>query len=380
MNADERIAKNAVEIAAMFQDPQRTAAILNTRVLKLTRLDSIQAEPVRWLWKYRIAIGMFGLFAGREGLGKSLVVYDLVARITRGTLDGDVKGTPRGVLICATEDSFAHTVVPRLIAARADLTRISKVDVVVGERDDDLTLPVDLPALSQKIQEQQIALVVLDPLLSRLSSKLDTHKDAEVRRALEPLVKLADATDAAVLGIIHLNKSTSGDPLNLIMGSRAFSAVSRYALHIVPDPDDDKTRLVGQSKNNVGPSDGLPLLPFRIAPYEFDNERGQRIETARVEWREEDRSRGLREVMRDSTNRDDTRSDDAADWLEGYLSNAEGKRAKSQEVKREAQKAGHKERTIKRAAKKLGLLVEHGARNATWWTLPDLPLEDREPF
>ena len=35
-------------------------------------------------------------------------------------------------------------------------------------------------------------LILLDPVMSRIDTKLDTHKDAEVRMALEPLVKLAE--------------------------------------------------------------------------------------------------------------------------------------------------------------------------------------------
>jgi hypothetical protein len=150
----------------------------------------------------------------------------------------------------------------------------------------------------------------------------------------------------------------------------------------VPDPDDDKARLVGQSKNNVGPSDGLPLLPFHIVPFEFDNERGQRIATARIAWQDEDRSRSLREVMRESKDGGDTKIDDAAEWLDEHLSKAEGRRAKSQDVKREAQKLGHAWRTVQRAAKRIGVLVEFegSKKNGSAWTLPALPLKDREPF
>jgi len=68
------------------------------------------------------------------------------------------------------------------------------------------------------------ALILLDPLLSRLDSSLDSHKDAEVRIALEPLVALADRSAAAVLGLIHVNKSGGQDPLDIVMGSRAFAA------------------------------------------------------------------------------------------------------------------------------------------------------------
>jgi hypothetical protein len=56
--------------------------------------------------------------------------------------------------------------------------------------------------------------MLLDPLVSRLGD-LDTHKDAEVRQALEPLVAIADRVNMAILGIIHHNKSGSSDPLQV---------------------------------------------------------------------------------------------------------------------------------------------------------------------
>ena len=68
--------------------------------------------------------------------------------------------------------------------------------------------------------------------MSRLSDRIDTHRDAEVRLALEPLAALANRAGMSVLGIIHHNKSGSTDPLQVIMGSRAFTAVAR-SVHTV---------------------------------------------------------------------------------------------------------------------------------------------------
>jgi hypothetical protein len=82
----------------------------------------------------------------------------------------------------------------------------------------ELSLPKDLDALSKNLRErpadQRVVLFILDPLLSTLEGRLDTHKDAEVRKALHPLVALADETQMAIIGIIHVNKSQGTDPLN----------------------------------------------------------------------------------------------------------------------------------------------------------------------
>jgi hypothetical protein len=60
-------------------------------------------------------------------------------------------------------------------------------------------------------------LLLLDPLMSR-PSESTRHTFAEIRRALAPLVALANRAHMAVLGIIHHNKSGITDPLQVVMG------------------------------------------------------------------------------------------------------------------------------------------------------------------
>ena len=99
------------------------------------------------------------------------------------------------------------------MAAKADLSEIAQVTVQDREEgySDELTLPLDLALLGELIEDRNVRLIVLDPLLSRLDIRLDTHKDAEVRKALEPLVDLAHAYHCSVLGIIHVNRGTGTD-------------------------------------------------------------------------------------------------------------------------------------------------------------------------
>ena len=128
------------------------------------------------------------LIAGREGIGKSLLAYTLAADISRGRLPGVHEGTPRSVIVAATEDSWSHTIVPRLMAAAADLGRIFRVDVTKDDGDPGaLVLPADVAVVETAIGDHEAALLLLDPLISRLAAGLDTHKDAEVRQALEPI-------------------------------------------------------------------------------------------------------------------------------------------------------------------------------------------------
>jgi hypothetical protein len=229
-------------------------------------------------------LGAIVLLAGREGIGKTILGYTLAADITRGNLAGIYRGTPHSVIVAATEDSWEHTIVPRLMAAGADLERVYRVDVATSEQvDTGLSLPRDLAALEREIGTVGAAMIILDPLMSRLDASLDSHKNAEVRQALEPLATLADRSGACVLGLIHVNKSPSQDPRTTLMGSRAFAAVARAVLFAMTDPHEESTRLLGQPKNNLGRSD-LPTLSFRIIGAKVAATVEGEVWTGKLEW------------------------------------------------------------------------------------------------
>ena len=124
---------------------------------------------------------------GGGGVGKSTTHAWFIARITRGQLQGIHYGTPKSAIICASEDSWARTIVPRLMAGGANMVRVFRVEVEERGESMRLTLPVDLGALAVVIRENDVAIVSMDPLMTLIGAKLDTYKDHEVRRALEPL-------------------------------------------------------------------------------------------------------------------------------------------------------------------------------------------------
>jgi hypothetical protein len=341
-----------------------------SRALHLTPASAIKPRPVRWLWDGRIAIGTLALLAGREGIGKSTLAYWLVAQITRGKLPGELFGKPRAVLIAATEDSWEHTIVPRLIAARADLDKVFRVAVrSVDEVYVGMNVIKDLKLLEQAAVQVDAGLLLLDPLMSRLGDQ-DTHKDSEVRTALEPIVDVADRVGMSVLGLIHHNKSGSTDPLQLIMGSKAFTAVARSVHTVLIDPDDEEEerKLFGTPKNNLGRAN-LPTLSFTIVSAAVDTEEGTAW-TGRLVWGAEV-SESISAVMERSgtENTDRTALKEAAEWLHDFLSMTGV--VGSARVKDEGRKAGHSESALKRARHRIKVETRsEGFPRTTFWYLP----------
>jgi hypothetical protein len=349
-----------------------TSETLERRVV-LTLASDIPIRRVRWLWNARLALGILALLAGREGLGKSTFAYWLVARITRGELLGEYQGQQRGVLICATEDSWEHVIVPRLQAAGADLGRVYRIEVRTA---DDITvglsLPRDLRDIEVAARQAEAALMLLDPLMSRISDRLDPHKDLEVRQALEPLTWIANRVGMTILGIIHLNKTGSVDILDRVMGSKAFTAVARAVCAVVPDPDDEAghRRLFGVPKNNLGRSD-LPSIRFTVQGALVETLDGP-SETAIAVLGDETET-SIHEAMERSGEDADVRTQvaDCKTWLREYLT--ENSHSDSRDVKRAAASQGFSESTLRWARKSLRVVVTNLSTSPrrTVWSLPE---------
>ena len=283
----------AEEIRVAQRPLQQThGASERSRTLTAVSADTMTMRTPRWLDEWRIPANAITLLAGREGIGKSTISYNIAARVTRGELSGQ-RGAPSGVAVVATEDSWEHVILPRLVAAGADLRRVYRVEATDGERVDTVSVPADLAQLGEFVAEREIALIVLDPLMSVIHGSLDTHKDREVRQALDPLARFAAHHDVAVLGLIHVNKTATTDPLTSIMASRAFAAVARSVLYCLADPSaDGDGYLYGHAKSNLGPRQ--PTIAYQIVTHVIPAD--EPITTSGVEWGDVD-VRSIREAM-----------------------------------------------------------------------------------
>jgi len=111
------------------EPPSTNGSTPPERRLRLTKASTIRMRAVQWMWEEGdskwLALGSLGLLAGREGVGKSTIAYKIAAQVTRGELPGDLCGKPMSVAVVATEDAWSQSIIPKLVAAGADLDRCS---------------------------------------------------------------------------------------------------------------------------------------------------------------------------------------------------------------------------------------------------------------
>jgi RecA-family ATPase len=241
---------------------------------------------VRWLWENRIPLGMLSGLYGVEGMGKSLETVRIAAAVTRGDLPGALEGEPRRVLIATTEDGWRETIAPRLKAAGADMSMVGHWRITENGSDEAPELPRDADILAEDARGNNVGLVILDPVVSHLDGRADSHKAKDVRKALEPLHRVAEIEGFAVLGIMHLNKEKGSDSRQRGQGSTAFREVFRSTLVFGPDPDapqDKSARVVALDKNNLVPPQPAYRMQIESVTLEdADPDTGEPIRTARI--------------------------------------------------------------------------------------------------
>lgn len=341
------------------------------RYLQLVPASSIRIDRPRWVWDQRIPVGGTTLMAGREGMGKTLLVCWLAASITRGRLPGEWHRRPGRVIYIGHEDDRATVLVPRLEAAGADLDRFLFVDIPAGGT---FSLNVDLDALLAAAAGQDVALIVVDPLDSHLGG-IDSHKKAEVQAAVARLAGAAQQLRCGALGLAHFNKAAVTDLLTRVVGSVGFTTSVRSVLAVGEHPDDPTERICVLGKANMTDRSQVPAIRFKAMPATLDHpDGGLQIATARVEILGEIDGFDPDRLLTASQDREERSAlDRAVDWLADMLTDGPIPRSEAITL---GKREGHAERTLERAAERYGVVVTRAegvkGRPSTW-SAPDYP-------
>jgi putative DNA primase/helicase len=337
--------------------------------------SDVKIETIDWLWPNRFARGKLGLLAGMPERGKGLILSDIFARISRGMPFpcNEGKAEIGDVLLLQQEDDPADTVVPRLIAAGADLTRIrilNMIKKVDGSGKRTFNIAADLPMLRPILERaNDPQLLAIDPITAYVG-KINAAAGVEVRSALMPLIDLLREFHVAGIGVMHLNKKTDVDnAVARISDSLAFVAVSRQAFVVTDDPENER-RLFVKAKNNLAPD--VKALSYRVETRRAgqDHRDGRDIFAPCAVWGPEHVEISAMQAMQaETTGKAATNSrKDAKDLLVKLL---DGGDMTQKNIEDQAEGECISPRTLRRAKKELEIESYKNGMDGGWmWRLP----------
>jgi len=258
----------------------------------------VQLETYSWVWGHRIPIGALTMVAGKQGLGKSTMMSRIASDFTNGfgfpdeddVIEG---GKPKGIVLWLTsEESNSLSIVPRLKAAEADESRVFLVDQSVsGPRwarglmatGHGALFEADLLAIREKFDPETPMLIVMDAIKSFIGAN---QPDTMIRPYLEYLSAVAKRHSAAIVGLMHMNKSRGdGDAVDAFSGLGEWTQVPRSAIALGKSPALNSENVVGVGIAKTNIARPRPCIDFEIEDASYvDTETGKKVEAGRVRW------------------------------------------------------------------------------------------------
>jgi hypothetical protein len=164
--------------------------------------------------------------------------------------------------MAVAEDDLSDTVIPRLNAAGADLTRVNILnnvrvkDYSEEESTDEvrrLQLDKDAEKLKKAVEANpSIALGVVDTVTSYFGD-VNTNADKDVRPVMDALAKAFRDCGACFLGVVHVNKRSDADAIQKILGASSVAGAVRAAWNFSRDPDNHEEFVMARIKSETQP-------------------------------------------------------------------------------------------------------------------------------
>lgn len=216
--------------------------------LKLINMEDIKCENVEWLWYPFVPYGKITIIQGDPGEGKTTLVLQMIAKLTRGeTIINSETKEPINVIYQTAEDGLSDTIKPRLVAANADCSKV----LVIDDKETPLTM-LDV-RLEKAISETGARLVVLDPIQGFLGADVDMHRANEIRPVMKHIAEIAEKYRCAIILVGHMNKNSNGKSSYRGLGSIDFQAAARSVLIVGRVKGEPEVRVVCHVKSSLAP-------------------------------------------------------------------------------------------------------------------------------
>jgi putative DNA primase/helicase len=263
-------------------------------VKQIVVVDAASLEPdnIEWVWQDRIVDAAVNWCLGQPNNAKSVLTVEIAACASTGRDWPDKKKNTLGamdVLMYCGEDSLTKVVIPRLIAAGADLKRIKFLDrksfrVVAGDNEPEkrgLDLTQDLDDLLLMVKKHpKTKLLIVDPITGVFGDK-DIGKNKESNPVFEKLIDFCEASGVAFVGVLHMPKLTTNSSIDKIPGGSAVRGSAKSAFMVSHDTDSDNRydhELTMVKWNYTGVTDGLK---FKTVTETLEH-KGKKIETVKI--------------------------------------------------------------------------------------------------
>ena len=209
-------------------------------------MDNVTPRDVSFLWEPYLVQNAVNLLEGDPGIGKTYLLCCIAAAISSGgPLPGRPRGKPANVLFMSAEDDPETTLVRRLMRMGADLARISFTTRYFRLEEEALGW------IEQHVVENDIKLVILDPLLAYMQGGIDMNKANETRPFMTRLRELAQATGCTIVGLRHLTKADKEKAIFRGLGSIDISASVRSNVQVGYHPENGEQRVMVHEKHNL---------------------------------------------------------------------------------------------------------------------------------
>lgn len=226
--------------------------------LKLINMEQVEVEKIDWLLYPFIPFGKVTIVQGDPGEGKTTMVLQIIAKLTKGEAilpvdkNTEIKekitaAEPVNVIYQTAEDGLGDTIKPRLLVAGADCSRVLVID------DNEQALTMMDARLEEAIIQTKAHLVVLDPIQGFLGADVDMHRANEIRPLMKRMAVLAEKHHCAIVLIGHMNKNSNGKSSYRGLGSIDFQAAARSVLIVGRVKDDPEIRVVCHVKSSLAP-------------------------------------------------------------------------------------------------------------------------------
>lgn len=332
--------------------------------LKLINMENVEVEQIEWLLYPFIPFGKVTIIQGDPGEGKTTMVLQMIAKLTRGEpifdeigekeecvenlgavkMAGEISAQAVNVIYQTAEDGLGDTIKPRLLAAGADCSKV----LVIDDQTQPLTM-LDI-RLEEAIAQTKARMVVLDPIQGFLGADVDMHRANEIRPLMKRVSVLAEKYHCAIILIGHMNKNSNGKSSYRGLGSIDFQAAARSVLIVGRVKDEPEIRVMCHVKSSLAPEG--KSVAFRLG-----KEKG-------FQWI------GEYDISADDLLSGDTRGQKSRMAKEFLLEILSDGGMAQKKIEEEAEKKGIRKKTLRNAKKELEIdSVKQG--NQWYWILSE---------